>query len=104
MLNFDDFLATIEPGFDDVYDVQILAFLILSRVAAAVPRALSGKLDAFIETFKKILSERVKAESVKQEYEKADEKKRSVLRVFHTIQININELELDQQGYDKGDF
>ena len=35
---------------------------------------------------------------MKQEYEKADEKKRSVLRVFHTIQININELDLDQQG------
>ena len=35
---------------------------------------------------------------MKQEYEKADEKKRSVLRVFHTIQVNINELDLDQQG------
>ena len=72
----------------------------------------SPRIDSFIETFKKILSERVKvifirfivtncskAESVKQEYEKADEKKRSVLRVFHTIQMNINELDLDQQGY-----
>ena len=59
-LNFDEFLQTIEPGFDDVYDVQILAFLILNRVASSAPRALSNKIDSFVETFKKILSERVK--------------------------------------------
>ena len=39
-LDFDEFLQNIEPGFEDVYDVQILAFLILHRVAVTSPRAL----------------------------------------------------------------
>jgi len=101
-LDFEEYLESIEVGFKDDYDVKICAFLILLRIAQTAPNAIGSRIERLHDTFKTVLTHRVKPESVKQEYEKADELKRSVLRVFNVIHshslFNQNELDLDQNG------
>lgn len=101
-LDFEEYLESIETGFKDDYDVKICAYLILLRIAQTAPNAIGSRIERFFDTFKSVLTHRVKPESVKQEYEKADELKRSVLRVFNVIHnhslFNQNELDLDQNG------
>ena len=104
----------IESGFRDDYDVKFLAFQILMRVIQQSPQTLATKMEKFIEHFKAVLNARVKvrnfffftyfltrsfkADAVKQESEKTEELKKSVIRVFNQIMSKINEIELDPAG------
>ena len=52
----------------------------VSRVAQLCPGAVLTKLDKLVEPLKLTVTTKVKANSVKQEYEKQDELKRSAMR------------------------
>jgi cullin-associated NEDD8-dissociated protein 1 len=97
-LDLSEFLDHVENGFKDEYDVKILAFLIILRIVSTFPAALATKIEKFVDGFKTVLTHRVKPESVKQEYEKADELKRSVLRIFNLIVTKQASIDLDQNG------
>ena len=83
------------------------------RVIQQSPQTLATKMEKFIEHFKAVLNARVKvrnfffnlfsnkiikADAVKQESEKTEELKKSVIRVFNQIMSKINEIELDPAG------
>jgi hypothetical protein len=93
-----EFINHVELGLKDHYDIKMLTYLMVSRLSQICPGAVlqsnnichklnrscvkyffSG-LDRLVEPLKATCTMKVKANSVKQEYEKQDELKRSALR------------------------
>ncbi|CAI9623879.1 unnamed protein product [Staurois parvus] len=76
-LDIYEYLNHVEDGLKDHYDIRMLTFIILTRLSTLCPSAVLQRLDQLIEPLRATCTTKVKAGSVKQEFEKQDELKRS---------------------------
>jgi len=81
-LDIFEFLSHVEAGLRDHYDIKMLTYLMLVRLSVLCPSAVLNRMDRLIEPLKITCTAKVKANAVKQEFEKQDELKRSALRAF----------------------
>lgn len=79
-LDIFTFLNYLEQGLKDHYDIKMLSYLMLIRLAQLTPNAVFQRLDALVEPLKATCSVKVKSNAVKQEFEKQDELKKSAIR------------------------
>ncbi|XP_014219728.1 cullin-associated NEDD8-dissociated protein 1 [Copidosoma floridanum] len=84
-LDIFEFLNHIESGLRDHYDIKMLTYLMVARLAQLCPNAVLQRLDRLVEPLKNTCTMKVKQNSVKQEYEKQDELKRSALRAVAAL-------------------
>jgi len=84
-LDVRDFITHVENGLRDHYDIKMLTYLMVARLAALCPTQVAQRLDKLIEPLKNTITLKVKANSVKQEYEKQDELKRAALRAVMSL-------------------
>ncbi|KAM8930073.1 cullin-associated NEDD8-dissociated protein 1-like [Pelodytes ibericus] len=91
-LDIYQYLNHVESGLKDHYDIRMLTFLILSRLSALCPSPVLQRLDQLIEPLRATCTTKVKAGSVKQEFEKQDELKRSAMRTIAAL-LTIPEVE-----------
>ncbi|KAK2158819.1 hypothetical protein LSH36_163g01004 [Paralvinella palmiformis] len=80
-----EFLSHVEDGLNDHYDIKMLTYLMLVRLANLCPNAVLQHLDSIIEPLRATCTSKVKANSVKQEFEKQDELKRSAMRAVASL-------------------
>ncbi|XP_063225020.1 cullin-associated NEDD8-dissociated protein 1 [Bacillus rossius redtenbacheri] len=85
-----EFLNHVESGLKDHYDIKLLTYLMVARLAQLCPTAVLQRLERLVEPLRNTCTTKVKANSVKQEYEKQDELKRSALRAVSAL-ANIPE-------------
>jgi len=81
-LDLFEFLNHVEDGLKDHYDIKMLTYLMLVRLAHLAPTFVLQRIDRLIDPLRTTCSTKVKANSVKQEYEKQDELKRSAMRAL----------------------
>jgi len=93
-LDIFQFLNHVEDGLKDHYDIKMLTYLMLVRLSSLCPNAVLQHLDRIIEPLRSTVHAKVKANSVKQEYEKQDELKRSALRAISSL-LQIQDAELN---------
>ncbi|XP_073957359.1 cullin-associated and neddylation-dissociated 1 isoform X2 [Choristoneura fumiferana] len=79
-LDVFEFLRHVEDGLRDHYDIKMLTYLMCARLAQLCPAVVLQRLESLVEPLRATCTMKVKANSVKQEYEKQDELKRSALR------------------------
>ncbi|CAB1428190.1 unnamed protein product [Pleuronectes platessa] len=79
------FLDHVEEGLKDHYDIRMLTFLMLARLASLCPAAVLQRLDRLVEPLKATCTTKVKAGSVKQEFEKQEELRRSAMRAVAAL-------------------
>lgn len=84
-LDIFEFLSHVQDGLKDHYDIKMLTYLMVMRAAQLCPVAVLTRLDKLVEPLKATVTTKVKANAVKQEYEKQDELKRSALRAVATL-------------------
>ncbi|XP_053976488.1 cullin-associated NEDD8-dissociated protein 1 isoform X2 [Hylaeus anthracinus] len=84
-LDIFNFLNHVENGLRDHYDIKMLTYLMTARLAQLCPTAVLQRLERLVEPLKSTCTMKVKANSVKQEYEKQDELKRSALRAVAAL-------------------
>lgn len=84
-LDVFEFLNHVEDGLKDHYDIKMLTYLMLVRLASLCPNAALQRLDRLIEPLRATCTTKVKANSVKQEFEKQDELKRSAMRAVASL-------------------
>ncbi|KAL1115704.1 hypothetical protein AAG570_005994 [Ranatra chinensis] len=84
-LDIFEFLNHLEHGLKDHYDIKMLTYLMVARLAQLVPTAVLQRLEGLVEPLKHTCTMKVKANSVKQEYEKQDELKRSAMRAVAAL-------------------
>ncbi|XP_067930479.1 cullin-associated NEDD8-dissociated protein 1-like [Watersipora subatra] len=81
-----EFLTHVEDGLKDHYDVKMLTYLMVVRLASLAPGPVLQRVERLIDPLKQTCNAKVKSNSVKQEYEKQDELKRSALRAVMALQ------------------
>jgi cullin-associated NEDD8-dissociated protein 1 len=79
-LDVFEFLNHVEDGLRDHYDIKMLTFLLLVRLSHLKPSTVLQRVDKLIDPLRTTVQSRVKANSVKQEFEKQEEMKRSAIR------------------------
>ncbi|KAK3087101.1 hypothetical protein FSP39_001721 [Pinctada imbricata] len=84
-LDIFEFLNHVEDGLKDHYDIKMLTYLMLVRLAHLCPNAVLQRLDRLVEPLRSTCTTKVKAHSVKQEFEKQDELKRSAMRAVASL-------------------
>ncbi|CAH1272693.1 CAND1 [Branchiostoma lanceolatum] len=84
-LDIFEFLNHVEDGLKDHYDIKMLTYLMLVRLSTLCPHAVLQRLDRLIEPLRATCTTKVKANSVKQEFEKQDELKRSAMRAVAAL-------------------
>eukprot|EP00069_Balaena_mysticetus_P018055 bmy_00406T0 len=104
-LDICEFLNHVEDGLKDHYDIrglllsvlghftkncllrpgQMLTFIMLARLATLCPVPVLQRVDRLIEPLRATCTAKVKAGSVKQEFEKQDELKRSAMRAVAAL-------------------
>ena len=84
-LDIFEFITNLEKGLKDHYDIKMLTYLMLTRLSSLCPAAILARLDQLLDGLKATIQSNVKPESVKQEYEKQLELKRSAIRALVTI-------------------
>ncbi|XP_041360629.1 LOW QUALITY PROTEIN: cullin-associated NEDD8-dissociated protein 1-like [Gigantopelta aegis] len=95
-LDIFEFLNHVEDGLKDHYDIKMLTYLMLVRLAHLCPSAVLQRLDRLVEPLRATCTTKVKAHSVKQEFEKQDELKRSALRAVVAL-LNIPDADKSPQ-------
>jgi len=95
-LDIFEFLNNVEDGLKDHYDIKMLTYLMLVRLSHLCPSAVLQRLDRLVEPIRATCTTKVKAHSVKQEYEKQEELKRSALRAVVAL-LNIPDAEKSPQ-------
>lgn len=80
-----EFLNQVENGLKDHYDIKMLTYLMTARLSQICPGAVLQRLDKLVEPLRVTCTTKVKANSVKQEYEKQDELKRSAMRAVSAL-------------------
>ncbi|KAL1863160.1 hypothetical protein VTK73DRAFT_6405 [Phialemonium thermophilum] len=80
-INIVDLYDRIVEGLRDDNDIRGLCNLMVSKLVFIEPDETARRLDAIAEAFRATLSAKLKETAVKQELEKQDEAKKSVLRV-----------------------
>ncbi|NXE20441.1 CAND1 protein, partial [Ardeotis kori] len=91
-LDIYEYLNHVEDGLKDHYDIRMLTFIMLARLSSLCPSAVLQRLERLIEPLRATCSTKVKAGSVKQEFEKQDELKRSAMRAVAAL-LTIPEVE-----------
>ncbi|KAM9277116.1 cullin-associated NEDD8-dissociated protein 1-like isoform 2-T2 [Morus bassanus] len=91
-LDIYEYLNHVEDGLKDHYDIRMLTFIMLARLSTLCPNAMLQRLERLIEPLRATCSTKVKAGSVKQEFEKQDELKRSAMRAVAAL-LTIPEVE-----------
>jgi len=76
-----EFYDRILAGLDDNNDIRALCNLMLGKLIVIDPEEVTRRLDAIAQSYRKVLSTRLKEGAVKQELEKQEEANKSVLRV-----------------------
>ncbi|GAB1291179.1 Cullin-associated NEDD8-dissociated protein 2 [Apodemus speciosus] len=84
-LDICEFLNHVEDGLKDHYDIRMLTFIMLARLATLCPAPVLQRVDRLIEPLRATCTAKVKAGSVKQELEKQDELKRSAMRAVAAL-------------------
>ncbi|KAF6098817.1 putative cullin associated and neddylation dissociated 2 (putative) [Phyllostomus discolor] len=84
-LDICEFLNHVEDGLKDHYDIRMLTFIMLARLATLCPAPVLQRVDRLIEPLRATCIAKVKAGSVKQEFEKQDELKRSAMRAVAAL-------------------
>ncbi|XP_030887996.1 cullin-associated NEDD8-dissociated protein 2-like [Leptonychotes weddellii] len=84
-LDICEFLNHVEDGLKDHYDIRMLTFIMLARLATLCPAPVLQRVDQLIEPLRATCTAKVKAGSVKQEFEKQDELKRSAMRAVAAL-------------------
>jgi cullin-associated NEDD8-dissociated protein 1 len=79
------YLTYLQNGLRDHYDIKMLAHLMLIKLSVLVPGAILQRLDKLMEAIRATIMAKVKADSVKQEFDKQEELKRSALRAVHGL-------------------
>uniref|UniRef100_M4AY56 TATA-binding protein interacting (TIP20) domain-containing protein n=1 Tax=Xiphophorus maculatus TaxID=8083 RepID=M4AY56_XIPMA len=79
------FLDHVEEGLKDHYDIRMLTFLMLARLVSLCPAGVLQRLDRLVEPLKATCTTKVKAGSVKQEFEKQEELRRSAMRAVAAL-------------------
>lgn len=87
-LDIFEFLTNVEKGLKDHYDIKMLTYLMLTRLSNLCPSAIISQVEPIVDGLKSTITASVKSETVKQEYEKQMELKRSAIRSLVAI-INI---------------
>ncbi|KAF5283424.1 hypothetical protein FQA39_LY04800 [Lamprigera yunnana] len=82
-----EFLNHVEGGLKDHYDIKMLTYLMTTRLAQICPGTVLQRLDRLIDPLRVTCTMKVKANSVKQEYEKQDELKRSAMRAIYALYL-----------------
>ncbi|XP_012944580.1 cullin-associated NEDD8-dissociated protein 1 [Aplysia californica] len=95
-LDIFEFLNHVEDGLKDHYDIKMLTYLMLVRLSHLCPSAVLQRLDRLVEPIRATCTTKVKAHSVKQEYEKQEELKRSALRAVVAL-LNISDADKSPQ-------
>lgn len=80
-LNILDFYDRIIAGLDDEHDIRTLCNLMLTKLVHKDPEETARRLDSIAQSFRIVLSIKLKETAVKQEIEKQSEACKSVLRV-----------------------
>ncbi|XP_019849564.1 PREDICTED: cullin-associated NEDD8-dissociated protein 1-like [Amphimedon queenslandica] len=75
-----EFINHVEDGLRDHYDIKMLTFLLLVRLSYLRPTTVLQRIEKLLEPLRATVQSRVKANSVKQEFEKQEEMKRSAIR------------------------
>uniref|UniRef100_A0A673GB93 Cullin-associated NEDD8-dissociated protein 1-like n=1 Tax=Sinocyclocheilus rhinocerous TaxID=307959 RepID=A0A673GB93_9TELE len=91
-LDIFEFLNHVEEGLKDHYDIKMLTFIMLARLSKLCPTAVVQRLDRLVEPLKATCTTKVKAGSVKQEFEKQEELRRSAMRAVAAL-LSISEVE-----------
>jgi len=78
-LDVSTFIKFLVEGLNDVYDIKLLCFLMLSRLAQHAGTALVTSLDSLVEPLRKTLATKVRDTAVKQQVDRNDELIRSAL-------------------------
>jgi hypothetical protein len=82
-LDMFDYLTYVEDGLkQDHYDIRMLTFLMVVRLSILCPKIVLQRLDRLIQPLKTILYSKVKANSIKQEFEKHDELRRAAIKAY----------------------
>nr|CAG4638230.1 EOG090X00HY [Cyclestheria hislopi] len=84
-LDVFEFLNHVESGLKDHYDIKMLTYLMVARLATLCPTAVLQRLDRLVEPLRSTCTSKAKANAVKQEYEKQDELKRSAMRAVAAL-------------------
>ncbi|XP_012664685.1 cullin-associated NEDD8-dissociated protein 2 isoform X2 [Otolemur garnettii] len=84
-LDICEFLNHVEDGLKDHYDIRMLTFIMLARLATLCPVPVLQRVDRLIEPLRATCTTKVKAGSVKQEFEKQDELRRSAMRAVAAL-------------------
>ncbi|KAM7335368.1 hypothetical protein ACRRTK_005845 [Alexandromys fortis] len=87
-LDICEYLNHVEDGLKDHYDIRMLTFIMLARLAALCPAPVLQRVDRLVEPLRATCTAKVKAGSVKQELEKQDELKRSAMRAVAALLTN----------------
>uniref|UniRef100_A0AAR2LSQ9 Cullin-associated and neddylation-dissociated 2 (putative) n=1 Tax=Pygocentrus nattereri TaxID=42514 RepID=A0AAR2LSQ9_PYGNA len=91
-LDIFEFLNHVEEGLKDHYDIRMLTFIMLARLASLSPAAVVQRLERLVEPLRATCTTKVKAGSVKQEFEKQEELRRSAMRAVAAL-LSISEVE-----------
>ncbi|KAF7693162.1 hypothetical protein HF521_008478 [Silurus meridionalis] len=91
-LDIFEFLNHVEEGLRDHYDIRMLTFIMLARLASLCPSAVVQRLDRLVEPLRATCTTKVKAGSVKQEFEKQEELRRSAMRAVAAL-LSIRDVE-----------
>ncbi|KAM9409522.1 cullin-associated NEDD8-dissociated protein 2 [Pholidichthys leucotaenia] len=91
-LDILQYLDHVEEGLRDHYDIRMLTFLMLARLVSLCPAAVLQRLDRLVEPLKATCTTKVKAGSVKQEFEKQEELRRSAMRAVAAL-LSVPEVE-----------
>lgn len=89
-LDMLEFLTYVENGLKDHYDIKMLTYLMLDRLAALCPAAVLQRMDRLIYPLEDVCRTKPKDNAVKQEHEKHDELRRSALRAFDALKSTPN--------------
>lgn len=89
-LDIFEFLTHVENGLKDHYDIKMLTYLMLNRLASLCPSAVLQRIDRLIYPIEDVCRTKPKENAVKQEHEKQNELKRSALRAFDALRSMPN--------------
>lgn len=84
-LDIFEFLTHVENGLNDQYDIKMLTYLMLNKLASLCPSAVLQRMDRLIYPIEQVCRANPKENAVKQEHEKMDELKRSALRAVDAL-------------------
>lgn len=82
-----EYLTYVEDGLkQEHYDIRMLTFLMVVRLSVLCPTIVFQRLERLLLPLRAILQSKVKANSIKQEFEKHDELRRAAIKVFLALQ------------------